>query len=219
MSPKVAIASLMAVGIACSSVSDGASDGGSGDASRTDAGTGDAHTGNGDASAGNGNGNGSIAPITFSSGTRIKARTTTITMATTDGAQYSFAYFAGWLDSQRNEACTPSLASDGVTRCLPSAGAMGAFADAACSIPAAYYIESCGSAPPAYVSVPPIATCPPAAGPKLFASGPPTTNYYSKSGTTCSGPNTIAGWTWYPTSGPEIDPKLFVAITTTTVTQ
>jgi hypothetical protein len=56
---------------------------------------------------------------------------------TADGAQYSDTWFAGSFDSQRNEACAPPLASDGVTRCLPTASMIssGYYGDAACTIP------------------------------------------------------------------------------------
>jgi hypothetical protein len=70
------------------------------------------------------------------SGTRLKARM----LIGEDGSrQWNY----GWHDSQRDEDCTFTLASDGVMRCLPmtaaaSAVGSGYFADAACSQPLAF---------------------------------------------------------------------------------
>ena len=108
------------------------------------------------------------------SGTRIKARSTTTTLSSADGAASTASYLAGWVDSARNnEACSPGLASDGAMRCLPAASAIwdGYYGDAACTIAIAAYVPVCGTAPPAYVAVTTPPTCLASAGPRTFAAG------------------------------------------------
>jgi hypothetical protein len=46
------------------------------------------------------------------SGSRLVARYTTTTQVGADGAQQVTKTFAGWFDTQRNEYCYPTLASD-----------------------------------------------------------------------------------------------------------
>lgn len=210
--------------VACSPVS-GPESGGDGNA-----GGGSDASGGGNGTGGNGTGvdsgatgdpGGSIAPVTFTSGTRIKARTTTTTMSTADGARYAFTQFVGWFDSQRNEECAPAVASDGITRCLPVASAINDtfFDDAACTIPLAIAsAPGCFTTPRQYVTQPLAAPACTNAGARVFAAGATHPTYYSKSGTTCTGPSTLPGYTWYAASGSELAPTLFAAMTMTTTT-
>jgi len=161
------------------------------------------------------------SPETWTSGTRIVARATTTTTTTADGLQHSQTFFGGYFDTTRNEACSPGLASDGATRCLPFAlTALGIYGDSACTIPVAEYSPSCGSVAPAYVAVlPATATCPPTTGASIYAAGTPYTSYYAKVGAACDGPTTIGSIVWIPPSGAEISPQSFAAMNVTTTTQ
>jgi hypothetical protein len=176
-------------------------------------------------SAGNNGGNatGTQAPQTWTSGTRIKARTTTTTMSSADGFQLSVTTFGGYFDSTRNEPCAPTPASDGITRCLPAAtyaAASGPFyADAACTIVVAP-VTGCNPPAPKYIAISPAATCPASTmGTQIFAAGTGQSSYYYKPAATCTGPTTLAGYTFYPISGSEISPSSFAAMTVTTTTQ
>jgi hypothetical protein len=168
--------------------------------------------------------NGEDQPIQFMSGTRIKARATNTMITTADGASYKSTAFAGWFDAQRNEACSPQLAADGKTRCLPAAIATSNYySDAACSMPiviASTPTPVCGgSGMLKYIAISPAPACPTTVGPTLHHAGTIGTTYYIK-GTngTCSGPTTADGYTW-ASLGAEIPPDEFVEMTTTTTTQ
>lgn len=157
---------------------------------------------------------------TYESGQRIKALATKTVTTTPDGAKRSVTSFAGWFDSTRNEPCSPTLAADGKTRCLPAAAAVqnpaSLFADSLCSIPVTLSIGC--TPPPKYIAVQASTSCPQTLGPKMFAVGQVVSTYYSLGGTTCNGPNTLTGYMFYPTSGVEIAPSSFVEMTVTTTT-
>jgi hypothetical protein len=127
------------------------------------------------------------------SGTRIKMKV----LNTPDGAKV----FQNNYDTQRNEDCTFTVASDGVMRCLPSGASVGYggfFSDAACTMPAGFSYPGCAA--PTYLSVTPAtAQCPwsPATGPTIYLRGATITTYYQKSGTTCSVGSPLAGYTFY----------------------
>lgn len=160
-------------------------------------------------------------PDLFESGTRIKARTTVTEYSTVDGATRTQTSFVGWFDSMRNEPCSPTLASDGKTRCLPAAAAplTGYFVDAACTVPGAPLSTCLGADAPKYIAIPQPTTCPPSSlGAKVIPVGTPTTTYYFKSGANCTGPTTTADLAWYPPAGAEIPPTEFVEMTVTTTT-
>lgn len=82
---------------------------------------------------GSGQGGGlSCDPCEDSDGTRIVHRRHVTT--TLDG--YKHVVEAGMFDTLRNEACTPMVAADGVSRCLPtSQSPVLYYADATCSTP------------------------------------------------------------------------------------
>lgn len=173
---------------------------------------------------GNGSDGASGSPAEdFESGQRIKARATTTVTTTADGAMRTVRSFVGWFDSMRNELCSPMLASDGKTRCIPTTVALvdtnANFADAACTIPVAVAIAGCGTPAPRYVAVHPAVTCPQTVGARIFAAGLPVTSYYSKSGANCFGPSSIPSFTFYPTSGAEIPASSFVEMDITATTE
>lgn len=167
-----------------------------------------------------GGANGEVDPVSFASGTRIKARRSVTTTSAPDGARSSVSAFAGWYDGQRNEPCAPTLAADGKSRCLPVASSITTiyFGDAACAIPVAMAVADCTSEAPAYVSSVVVATCPVTAGPRIFKRGSMYTSYYIKSGATCSGP-IAAGTLKVFTAGAEVLPSDFAEMTVTTTTQ
>jgi hypothetical protein len=120
------------------------------------------------------------------SGTRLRARY----YVATDGARQ----FAGWQDTQRNEACNFFyLAGDGKRRCMPTGTATlsGRFVDSACTI--ALLIASKGCAPPKYSTIVPAsgATCAYESRYETHRVGAavlPTATVYSKSTAgTCTG--------------------------------
>jgi hypothetical protein len=163
----------------------------------------DGGTGGGGGSGGGGGGGVDIG--INRSGTRIKMKV----LNTPDGAKV----FQGSYDSQRNEDCAFQVASDGVTRCVPTSIARsdGFFADAACTVPIGLSFPGC--ALPTYVAVPSSAsTCfaAPTPGPRIYARGATHPTYYRKSGTTCLGPNTTPVDTFfYGITGAEIPPTSF----------
>jgi hypothetical protein len=158
----------------------------------------------------------------FESGERIKVRAKTTTITTADGALRASTEFAGWFDSERNEPCSPTLASDGKTRCLPPAVLLSDgyyFADAACTIPVALVV-GCTPEVPRYVATPAAASCPAATtGPRVFAAGPAITSYYFKDGATCSAQPANPDWTWWPPTGDEVPASSFAEMTVETTTQ
>lgn len=83
-------------------------------------------------------GTGGAGGVYEASGTRIKRQFLT----TGDGARI----YLGLFDSQRNEACTPKVSSDGKLRCLPSASPNSStpyYSDANCTHP--IFVPSCTS--------------------------------------------------------------------------
>ncbi|MDB4963371.1 MAG: hypothetical protein JWP01_3370 [Myxococcales bacterium] len=182
----------------------------SGDRPTDDAGGTDGAGGGDAGDGGGGGGGGDLGTEIAKSGTRIKMKVLT----TPDGAKQ----FSGFVDTARNnEDCSFQLASDGMTRCLPGAAPVADyFADAACTIrlTIAY---TCS--PPTYVAVPTVAaspTCPTgptATGPRIYARGTAYPSYYSKSGTTCSGPNVVPNISFYGVTGAEIAPTSFQVAT------
>jgi hypothetical protein len=157
----------------------------------------------------------------FTSGQRIKARSTTTITSTADGAMRSVTTFGGWFDSARNEECTPQLASDGKTRCMPVSipATTDYYADAACTAVLALTLDSsCTPSLPMYVRLPVPASCPQTVGGKLHARGATTTAYYTKSGANCTGPMTLAGFTWHMV-GAEVPASSFAEMTVTTETE
>lgn len=111
------------------------------DASMQTGGTGGESAGTGGSiSSGGSGGLGSNQLDIYQSGSRIKMRVGT----TPDGAKQ----WIGWHDMQRNEDCGFQIASDGMTRCLPSAGAniSNIYSDAQCTVHMGYY-AACSPAP------------------------------------------------------------------------
>jgi hypothetical protein len=78
-------------------------------------------------------------PPAYVSGSRIKARVTTSTTSSADGASYTSSAFAGWYDSSRSEPCDSMIAADGKARCLPTSTGvqtgLNFYADASCTQP------------------------------------------------------------------------------------
>ena len=79
------------------------------------------------------------------SGTRIKVKS----FAGSDGSKQ----FVGFYDSERQEDCSYSYASDGKLRCLPPASGVSLYADANCSIPVLNVPPGSCSALASYVTV------------------------------------------------------------------
>jgi hypothetical protein len=105
-------------------------------------------------------------------GTRLKIRMTTSTITSADGAELSTTSGAGWFDTFRSEACEPTLAGDGKTRCLPKATGVVAFDDINCQHPVTIVSRAPCDDRPKYAmeNVPPIAaTC--SSGITLYAVG------------------------------------------------
>lgn len=185
----------------------------------------DAGPGSGSDDGGVPGANGEDQPIQFTSGTRIKARTTTTMITTADGASYKSTTFAGWYDAERNEACSPQLAADGKTRCIPAASpTFGYYADAACTMPVTFASTPtpvCGaSGTLKYISVAPPPACPTTVGPRIYLAGSIGNTYYIKSTSngTCSGPNMLEGYT-FAALGTEVPAAEFVEMTTATSMQ
>ncbi len=157
-------------------------------------------------------------------GTRLKARYTTTMTTGVDGSKQVTKYFAGWWDSQRKEACSPALAGDGKTRCLPGASPTGLyFVDAQCANPVVDVSSapSCGAASyvPKYASQATVVAGCSQNDLMLVGSKLSPTNWYIKSGNNCSligtAPSTLD---FYAVTGPVIDPTSFVEMTQTTTT-
>jgi hypothetical protein len=104
-------------------------------------------------------------------------------LTTPDGAKQ----LSGWHDTTLNIDCSFGLAADGMTRCVPTDVADAItlrFGDAACTIPVAYYNNSCGGSVPSYVRQFGEGTCP-STGDHYFAVGMPYTTVYFQSGSSC----------------------------------
>lgn len=172
---------------------------------------------------GAGAGPSSVPAFTFKSGTRIRVRTTTTTTTTRDGASYSTTQFNGWFDRERNEECAPSFASDEVRRCLPTnTVAAEAFRDTRCTVAVAKVLGA--SAPrPAYLKVVAITTQ--QVTWMIFPVGetvPKDAMLYEliqvDTGVVCGQRSQRPGEVWYASSGTEIAPTEFAAMTITTTT-
>lgn len=164
-------------------------------------------------------GNGQDQPIKFNSGSRIKAKVTKTSISTADGAKYESSAFGGWYDAQRQEDCSPGLAGDGKTRCLPTASTMfaGYYADAACTVPGLLIsVPSCLTVK--YVAAP-VSGCSATAttGPRIYRPGTMQATYYSKSGTTCTAQSSAT--LGLVPQGAEVPPTDFAEMTSTVTTQ
>ncbi|MBI4956812.1 MAG: hypothetical protein HY908_32645 [Myxococcales bacterium] len=141
-------------------------------------------------------------PPAYASGARLRARI----YVGEDGSQAHVGFF----DAERQENCAFSKASDGVLRCLPTAGYSSTyFSDAQCTAPV--LAVSCGQVPPAYALVNGGAsTCPtwnvPVRALGAVHAGP----VYWVYGGTCSAVPATPDVTYYAL-GPEIAPTEFVA--------
>ncbi len=159
-----------------------------------------------------------VNPSTETSGARIKARYSTYTYAGADGAKQTIKGFGGWYDSQRLEACSVMLASDGARRCLPpGTGTIGYMADAACTKPVVT-VASGAMAPKYATNYVPIAE---GSGLRLVTVGAKLAlaSWYVSSGASCIAVGApSAGTDIYDASAVEIAPTTFVAFTFTTVT-
>lgn len=142
------------------------------------------------------------------SGSRIKARW----QVAEDGARQ----FVGFFDSELQEPCGFSVASDGVTRCLPlSPGATRLFTDASCSSPAFFNIfQGCGLGK--YALVPLATDCAfeqraeiHKLGTKLDSAA---TYYVSNAPNTCVVWNLGPNYDYFADDG-LVDPSMFVAAT------
>ncbi len=161
-----------------------------------------------------------VNPSTEVSGARIKARYTTYTATGADGAKQTSKGFSGWFDSQRNEACSVTLSSDGASRCLPTTGTAvaGYCSDAACTKPAVAVVAGAGA--PKYLRTPvPVAG---GSGTRLSAPGAKlvlATWYYNFGPGNCVSVGAPGATNdVYDASGPEIAPSDFVAFTVTNQT-
>jgi hypothetical protein len=175
------------------------------------------------------------------SGTRLTARYTSTTVVGADGVQRVTKFFAGWFDSQRNEYCYATLASDGQQRCIPSdTGGPGVAAVSGGPGQHSYYSDAACTKP--IIEVVLDSACP--SMPSCSACNPPAPKYFRGSGSACVGAKLypvgaqITGTTIYQstpacvsTAAPantllydgssttEIPPASFVALTVTTQTQ
>lgn len=141
---------------------------------------GDDRGGGDDGGGGGGGGNGnSVDPLDVAkSGSRVKMKVLT----SGDGAKI----LQGWSDTMRNEDCAWQVASDGMTRCLPTSVAWSTasyFADPSCTTLVGYSFKGC--TPPAYISVPSATSCP-NTGPTIYQRGAAVTTAYVKSGAQCT---------------------------------
>lgn len=146
------------------------------------------------------------AADTNQSGSRIKVKF----YAGDDGSKA----FLGLYDSQRQEDCTFSLASDGTTRCLPGGLTTGSyFADSACTTKLALsFTTSCTT--PKYATVTSV-SCP-SGGAQIFQLGAPFTGTaYGSTGTSCV-VTTIPGTFLLYSIGSEVPPGSFVSATSQT---
>ena len=130
------------------------------------------------------------------SGSRIKQKV----LMTPDGAKV----FQNSYDTQLNIDCTFRLAADGQLRCLPYLNVAydfgSYFADSNCTVPVALYYASCGA--PSYIIAQLSSTCPTNPSSRVFSTGSLVTSFYTKGGTTCSGPSTSPAYQFY-TEGAE----------------
>jgi hypothetical protein len=165
---------------------------------------------------------------TVVSGARIKARTTSTTITSADGARRTYTSFAGWYDSTRAEACAPMIAADGTTRCLPTASAQwygGSYADSQCTQPLVWVSaqvspNTCGAPPIPRYLFEQVSAANGCTGWRVRPLGTklPGSSFFYKNGTQCGtltgSPDQVA----YVASGPEISASEFMQITTTTTT-
>jgi hypothetical protein len=132
-------------------------------------------------------------------------------LKTSDGAKV----FSNSYDTQRNEDCAFGVAGDGVTRCLPYQNAAydygSYFSDAACTQPVALAYSSCGA--PSYILVRGTGCPVGMTTMRVYTVGAVHASYYTKVGTTCSGPTTVAAYTFY-SYGTEVAPSSFQSATT-----
>lgn len=99
-----------------------------------------------DSSVGNAR-DGSVAPSTAKSGTRIKM----ILLTTPDGAEH----FVGWHDAQLNVDCGFAVAADGKLRCLPALQqlvTLGYYSDANCTVSLGMVFAQGGCTAPSFRS-------------------------------------------------------------------
>ncbi len=133
------------------------------------------------------------------SGSRLKARY----WVGEDGSKQ----FAGWYDSQREEACSFQDYGDGVPRCRPSSGAFASyFLDSGCTVPLFnVYDTECSTAPKYGTALSGCTT-------QLYqlAANTPSMVYVGKPGA-CTGTMPPAGYTYY--SGTLVSASVFVAAT------
>lgn len=170
-----------------------------------------------------GSGSATDAPA-WTSGSRIKARTTVTTTTSPDGASYETTSFGGWYDSARAEPCAPEVAADGKTRCLPASLHLqiSEYGDAGCTIPVVVggisYVP-CPDSPevPKYVADQPASTCPPT-GKRIYAVATSYPNYYVKSGAACQGPYSVEPPLGAYSAGAEIPASAFAEMSVTTTT-
>lgn len=121
------------------------------------------------------------APAPPKDGTRLKARTATVTSTTTtsDGAQTVTSYpLSGWFDMARNEPCTFTMAADDKTRCLPTTLAVRDYSGGS------YFNDAACSQPLALITKPSGVSC----GPTTLPAAPtPIYMLFSKAGSACGG--------------------------------
>lgn len=159
----------------------------------------------------------------WTNGTRIRARQTTYTVVGADGTKQSSTGWGGWFDTQRNEPCAVTRASDGKQRCLPATGGSvtaSYFSDATCTKPVvlvyAAEVTACSApyAVPAYAnSSSTVAGC---IENSIHSVGVNVSVMYVKS-TTCI-PTTIPTYYKVYELGPEVPASSFVEFTVTTQT-
>jgi hypothetical protein len=124
--------------------------------------------------------------------------------------------FVTWFDTQRSERCYWSMASDGVTRCLPSEdvasqnSSHSTFGDSACSVPVVLRDAAC---PPKYArrDISGASSCSSyryAVHSIVGATG--SSSYYQKSSSACTLQTLTAPNLAY-TVGPELPPDGFAA--------
>ena len=146
----------------------------------------------------------------YKSGSRIKAEV----LRSADGAQQ----FNGWVDTQLNEKCSFTAATDGKVRCLPGGGfsSSGYYANATCTTPLVVVPDGCAVSKYTLLSQQLPNTC--IFSPKnLYAvhltagaySGPT----YRKSGTLCQASAVESGDVAYSLN-PEIPASQFQEATT-----
>ncbi len=154
----------------------------------------------GTSDSGGGGGGGSVP---YKSGSRIKMRMLT----TPDGAKI----FQGNYDVMLDTPCTFREASDGVTRCLPTAGASSNyFANNTCTVMATF--AGCGSVP-RYLLKFSSDNCSFKAEVYAVSPTPLTGPVYSLSGTSCQQSAGLPGFTAHSVVGAELPPTMFQSAT------